>query len=122
MANYQDPYAGQYGRYQHQPQYSEPAADSFNPYPTQQPHQTYEQGPYDNSYGGGYRDEPAQNYPPQRQPTQHSYRGDPMIDTTGIPQNAMPGSKETTERSLFEQGEFSPRQPRSVEYLLRGSL
>jgi len=114
MANYQDPYAGQYGRYQHQPQYSEPVAE-FNPYPTQPPHQTYEQGAYDNNYGEGYRDEPAQNYPPQRQPTQRSYRGDPTFD----PGAAGPGSKEANERSRFEQGEFSPMQPRTVRNLRR---
>ncbi|KAJ6597019.1 hypothetical protein DFH09DRAFT_109035 [Mycena vulgaris] len=126
---YQDPYAGQYGRYQQQPQqpqygqpqYGQPQygqqqysqydpAPEFNPY-TQpaQPHQSYEQGAYD-SYGGGYRDEPTPDveYAPRRQGTQHSYAAPPAIPT-----------KSLDESSRFDAGEFtpSPRGPKTASSL-----
>ncbi|KAJ7741536.1 hypothetical protein DFH07DRAFT_964884 [Mycena maculata] len=127
---YQDPYAGQYGAYQHQQQqygqpqygqsqqygqYGEPAPD-FNPYTTAaQPHQTYEQGAYDN-YGGGYRDDPAPGprgeYAPQRQGTQHSYSDAPPPPLA---------AKSIDETSRFDPGEFtpSPRGPKTASNLRR---
>ncbi|KAJ7125477.1 hypothetical protein C8R43DRAFT_29726 [Mycena crocata] len=123
---YQDPYAGQYGRYQHQPQqYAQPqqhygnygdAAPEFNPYTTaEQPHQTYEQGAYDN-YGGGYRDDPTPDHrgyaPPERRGTQHSY-----ADAAPPPLAA----KSLDETSRFDPGEFtpSPRGPKTASNLRR---
>ncbi|CAK5277661.1 unnamed protein product [Mycena citricolor] len=99
---YQDPYAGQHGRYE-EPQYGhsgygqyDASATQFNPYTTSEPHPTYEQGGYDN-YVGGYRDEPefghgAANAPPAPRPP-----------------------KSLDETSRFEPGEFSPttRDPKS---------
>jgi len=115
---YQDPYAGQYGQYQHQPpqqygqqhygQYGDPAPE-FNPYTTTEPpHQSYEQGGYDN-YGGGYRDEPTPAHP-QRQGTQHSY-----MDAAPAPLAA----KSLDETSRFDPGEFtpSPRGPKTAHNL-----
>lgn len=54
---YRDPYAKQYAR-------SQPYNDGldFNSYGGHQPHQSYDQGGYDDSYyhdpAGGYRDDP----------------------------------------------------------------
>ena len=120
--SYQDPYAGQYGRYQpQQPQYGQPQysqqqhygqyadpAPEFNPYTTvEPPHQSYEQGAYDN-YGGGYRDEPAldhEEYAPRRQGTQQSA-------SYGVPPPL--AAKSLDETSRFDAGEFtpSPRGPK----------
>jgi len=124
---YQDPYAGQYGAYQHQPQYAQPQygqpqqyghygdpAPEFNPYTAeQQPHPTYEQGAYDN-YGGGYRDDPTPDhrgeYAPQRQGTQHSYADAPPPPLA---------AKSIDETSRFDPGEFtpSPRGPKTAQNL-----
>lgn len=110
---YQDPYAGQYGGYQHQqqPSYSQPqygqqqygnygdAGPEFNPYTTSaHAHPTYEQGAYD-QYGGGYRDDPGHNEPSQRQASQHGYADAP-------PPTLQP--KSVDERSSFDPGEFTP--------------
>ncbi|KAJ6623523.1 hypothetical protein B0H10DRAFT_2010236 [Mycena sp. CBHHK59/15] len=115
---YQDPYAGQYGHYQHQPpqQYGDSLPD-FNPYTTAgQPHQTYEQGAYDN-YGGGYRDDPIpdqRDHAPHRQGTQHSYMTEALAP---LPL----GSKSLDETSRFDPGEFtpSPRGPKTAHNLRR---
>ncbi|KAJ7709778.1 hypothetical protein B0H17DRAFT_1029223 [Mycena rosella] len=122
--SYQDPYAGQYGGYQHQhqqPQYAQPQygqqqygqyadpAPEFNPYTTQQPpHQSYEQGGYDN-YGGGYRDDPAPEIEqaPRRQPSYAAAAPSPLA------------SKSLDETSRFDAGEFSPghRGPKTASNL-----
>ncbi|KAJ7510000.1 hypothetical protein B0H11DRAFT_2215833 [Mycena galericulata] len=127
---YQDPYAGRYGGYQHQPQqqygqpqygqpqygqqqygqYGDPAPE-FNPYTAEgQPHPTYEQGAYDN-YGGGYRDDPIpEQYAPQRQGSQHSYADAPPAPFA---------AKSIDETSRFDPGEFtpSPRGPKTARNL-----
>jgi len=124
MAYQGDPYAGQYGAHQHQPQYSQPQygqpqqyghygepAPEFNPYNAgEQPHQTYEQGPYDN-YGGGYRDDPTPDYQaPQRQGTQPSYADAPPPPLA---------AKSIDETSRFDPGEFtpSPKGPKTARNL-----
>ncbi|KAF8921173.1 hypothetical protein CPB85DRAFT_1269688 [Mucidula mucida] len=96
---YQDPYAGQYGRYDHDPQYTQ---DAFNPYaPNQQPHDTYEHGGY-TDYNAGYRDDPVDhnNYGVQRQPTTRTVD---FASTQHVPKPEGPPNG-------FDQGEFTPRE------------
>ncbi|KAJ7449936.1 hypothetical protein FB451DRAFT_1287043 [Mycena latifolia] len=123
---YQDPYAGQYGGYQHQHQQhtgtmakakaNMTPAPEFNPYTTsEQPHQSYEHGGAD-SYGGGYRDDPAPEhdiqYAPRRQGTQRSYGAPPPLPLA---------SKAFGETSSFDAGEFTPssRGPKTASNLRR---
>jgi hypothetical protein len=67
MVTYRDPYGLQNNTHEH----------DFNPYSSQQPHDTYEQGgigPTYDSYENRYTDE-AQAFPPQRSPSQRSPGG-----------------------------------------------
>ncbi|KAF9053815.1 hypothetical protein BDZ89DRAFT_1107427 [Hymenopellis radicata] len=99
---YQDPYAGQYGRYDHDPQYAQASQDVFNPYaPNQQPHDTYEHGGY-TDYNARYRDDPVDhnNYGVQRQP---STRTVGFVNTQHVPKPEGPSNG-------FDQGEFTPQE------------
>jgi len=144
---YNDPYAGQYGRYQHQsppqqyaqPQYGQPqygqsqyaqqpqygeAAPEFNPYATSnQAHPTYEQGAYDN-YGGGYRDDPPHD--PFASPAhqneayaQHPSRQGTQHSYTDAPPPPPLAAKSIDETSRFDADEFTPsaRGPKTASNL-----
>ncbi|KAK0210891.1 hypothetical protein DFS33DRAFT_1296162 [Desarmillaria ectypa] len=115
---YRDPYAAQYGRYEHDAQYTQP---DFNPYSHQQPHATYDEGAYDN-YGSGYRDEPTDARGPQRQTTMKSHISTGSIDSpTGV------RVREADSVSGFDHGEFTPKEKvpqtlKSYRYETQGNL
>ena len=60
---YQDDYynRNQYASPPRPQQFIEPNESTFNPYDNAQPHATYDQGGYDTSGYGAYRDDPSGN-------------------------------------------------------------
>ncbi|KAJ6520650.1 hypothetical protein B0H19DRAFT_1204647 [Mycena capillaripes] len=101
---YQDPYAGQYGRYQPPPQ------QQYGQQPQYGQQYGQEQYGHQQQYG---QDDPAQDhqYGPHRQATQHSYADAP------VPPPIAP--KSLDESSSFDPGEFTPnaRGPKTASNL-----